>query len=91
MEALAQRLGGEGSFTAKSGRGMDWSDALLFHHTDFGAAETTPAQADEGAALHEYSKYPTSARPPAARREYSSTLSSATPSSAQRRLRYACA
>jgi hypothetical protein len=64
MEALAQRLGGEGSFTAKSGRGMDWSDALLFHHTDFGAAETTPAQADEGATLHEYSKYP-HFRPPA--------------------------
>ena len=64
MEALARRLGGEASFTGKSGRGMDWSDALLFHHTDFGAAETTPAQADEGAALHEYSKYP-HFRPPA--------------------------
>ena len=64
MEALAQRLGGEGSFTAKSGRGMDWSDALLFHHTDFGAAETTPAQADEGAANSMSTpSTPTSARP----------------------------
>ena len=80
MEALAQRLGGEAAFAANGGGGMDWSDALLFHHTEFGLADP-PARAD--GAAHSMSTPVPRFRPPA-RCEYSSTPSSTTASSAWR-------